>query len=81
MTVVRADTVGIGDRLRARDGTELEVTRIDHGFLGTPQMIAFVEDSDRQWFKLPAPAEGEVELLSRGDGIPHEDLPRVRPPR
>ncbi len=63
VSTIRATDVVVGDRLRARDGTELTVTRIDHGFLGRPEMLAFVEDSTRQWFKLPAPIDGEVELL------------------
>lgn len=56
----------MGDRLRARDGTELTVTRIDQGFLGRPEMLAFIEDSARQWYKLPAPMDSEVELIARG---------------
>ena len=58
--MVSASEVRIGDRLRARDGTELTVTRIDTGFLGRPQMLAFVEDTAAQWFKIPAPADAEV---------------------
>jgi hypothetical protein len=54
--------VKLGDRLRSRDGTEMTVTRIDENFLGSG-MLAFVEDSDRQWFKMPAAADREVELL------------------
>jgi hypothetical protein len=65
MPPVSARDVRIGDRLRSRDGTELTVTRIDQGFLGRPEMLAFVEDSPRQWFKLPAPIAGEVELVER----------------
>jgi hypothetical protein len=67
MTMVRADTVSVGDRLRARDGTELTVTRLDQNFLGRPEMLAFVEDTDRQWYKMPAPIDAEVELLARAD--------------
>ena len=63
MPTVSVRDVRVGDRLRARDGTELTVTRIDDGFLGRSEMLAFVEDSARQWFKLPAPVDGEVELL------------------
>ena len=63
MATVSVRDVRVGDRLRARDGTELTVTRIDEGFLGRSEMLAFVEDSPRQWFKLPAPVDGEVELL------------------
>ena len=46
----------------------MTVTRIDVGFLGRPEMLAFVEDSPRQWFKLPAPGDGDVELVGREDG-------------
>lgn len=66
--LVKARDVQIGDRLRSRDGTELTVTRIDAGFLGRQDMLAFVEDSATQWFKMPAQADTEVELLRRGDG-------------
>jgi hypothetical protein len=65
-TTVRATDVRIGDRLRTRTGLELTVTRIDHGLLGREDFISFVEDSDEQWLKLPAPRDGEVELVSRG---------------
>ncbi len=65
MTTIRAADASLGDRLLARDGTEMTVTRIDHGFLGRAEMLAFVEDSAQQWFKLPAPVDGEVELLER----------------
>jgi hypothetical protein len=46
---------------------ELTVTRIDEGFFGRPEMLAFVEDSDDQWFKMPAPSDSDVELVHRGD--------------
>jgi hypothetical protein len=62
---VKASTIRIGDRVRARSGTELIVTRIDEGFMGNPEMLAFVEDSDEQWFKMPALRDGEIELLKR----------------
>jgi hypothetical protein len=58
---VRTTDVKVGDRLLAPTG-ELEVTRIDDSLMGNPDYIAFVEDSDRQWLKLPAPRDGEVEL-------------------
>ncbi len=64
-SMIAASEVRVGDRLRARDGTELTVTRIDSGFLGRAEMLAFVEDSDAKWFKMPAPADAEVELLAR----------------
>jgi hypothetical protein len=62
MTMIRADQVMIGNRLRSRDGTEMTVTRIDENFLGSG-MLAFVEDSDTQWFKMPAAPDREVERL------------------
>jgi hypothetical protein len=65
-TTVKATDVRIGDRLRTRTGLELTVTRIDHGLLGRPDFISFVEDSGEQWLKIPAPHDGEVELVSRG---------------
>ena len=64
---VKASEVRLGDRVRARSGTELTVTRIDEGFMGNPDMLAFVEDSEEQWFKMPALRDGEVELVRRAD--------------
>ncbi|WP_249011600.1 hypothetical protein [Conexibacter sp. DBS9H8] len=61
---IAAAEVQIGDRLRSRDGTEMTVTRIEPFIF--PGMIAFVEDSDTQWFKLPAQPDAEVTLLARG---------------
>jgi hypothetical protein len=66
-TTVKASDVRIGDRLRTRTGLELTVTRIDDGLLGRPDYVSFVEDSDEQWLKMPAPRDGEVELVSRGE--------------
>jgi len=64
--MIPANEVRVGDRLRTRSGVELTVTRIDHAFLGRDDMLAFVEDSNAQWLKLPAPRSGEVELIARG---------------
>jgi hypothetical protein len=64
-TTIAATDVRIGDRLRTRLGDELTVTRIDPGFMGRDGMIAFVEDSDEQWLKVPARADAEVELVAR----------------
>ena len=64
-TTVKATDVRIGDRLRTRTGLELTVTRIDHGLLGREDFLSFVEDSDEQWLKMPAPRDGEVELVRR----------------
>lgn len=54
--------VEVGDRIRARD-VELTVTRIDASFFGRDDMVAFVEDSDEQWLKLPAALAGEVDVF------------------
>ncbi len=67
MTItVKASEVRIGDRLRTRTGLELTVTRIDQGLLGREDFLSFVEDSDEQWLKMPAPRDGQVEIVSRG---------------
>ena len=60
--MIPASEVRVGDRLRTASGIELTVTRIDDTFLGRADMLAFVEDSDERWLKLPALREGEVEL-------------------
>jgi hypothetical protein len=65
--MVAASEVRLGDRLRTHTGLELTVTRIDQGFMGRANMLAFVEDSDAQWLKMPAPSDGEVELVARGE--------------
>jgi hypothetical protein len=67
LTTVKATEVRLGDRLRTRSGIELTVTRIDEAFMGRPEMLAFVEDSEEQWFKMPSLRDGEVELLRRVD--------------
>lgn len=57
--------VRIGDRVRPRPGVELTVTRIEPAFLGRDGRLAFIESSDTQWLKSPAPVEGTVEVLRR----------------
>jgi hypothetical protein len=66
---VKATEVQLGDRLRARSGAELTVTRIDEEFMGRADMLAFVEDSEEQWFKMPALRDGDVELVRRDDAV------------
>jgi len=61
-TAVPVRDVRVGDRLFAR-GTELTVTRIDAGLLGRSDLLAFVEDSDERWLKLPLPIDGEAEVI------------------
>jgi hypothetical protein len=67
--IVKATEVQLGDRIRARSGVELTVTRIDEEFMGRANMLAFVEDSEEQWFKMPALRDGEVELVGRVDVV------------
>jgi hypothetical protein len=67
-TTVKAADVRIGDRIRTRTGAELTVTRIDTGFFGQPEYLAFVEDSDDQWMKMPAPSDRDVILVRRAAG-------------
>jgi hypothetical protein len=64
-TTIKSTEVRIGDRLRTRTGQELSVTRIDESFMGRAEMLAFVEDSETQWFKMPAPRDGDVLLVHR----------------
>jgi hypothetical protein len=66
-TTIKVDEVRIGDRLRTRLGAELTVTRIDQSFMGREGMLAFVEDSDEQWLKMPARLDAEVELVRLGE--------------
>lgn len=62
---IAAGEVRVGDRVRTRLGAELTVTRIDPEFMGRQGMIAFVEDSDEQWMKMPAQIDAEIELVRR----------------
>ena len=66
---VKATEVRLGDRVRTRSGAELTVTRIDEEFMGRANMLAFVEDSEEQWFKMPALRDGDVELVRREDAV------------
>jgi hypothetical protein len=63
---VKASDVRVGDRLRTRTGVELTVTRIDGRFMDREGMVAFVEDSEEQWLKMPARLDADVELVRRG---------------
>ena len=56
-----AASVRIGDHVR-RGEYELRVTAIQERFFGREDMIAFIEDSPRQWLKIPARVDADVEL-------------------
>jgi len=61
--LVKATEVRPGDRVRARD-IDLTVTRIDHPFLGREGMLAYVEDSEAQWIKVPVALDAEVLVVA-----------------
>jgi len=62
-TTVRAQDVRVGDRVIVGDDTQLTVTRIDAGMLGRADLLAFVEDTEVRWLKLPRPVDAEVEVI------------------
>jgi hypothetical protein len=61
---VRADEVKAGDAVRTQAGDVVIVSRIETGFMGMPNMLAFIEDTPDRWFKQPMMADGEVEVRS-----------------
>ena len=65
VTMIRAGDVSVGDRVRTANAMELTVTRVDEEFMGRPNLLALVEDSEAQWLKIAAPRDLELELISR----------------
>jgi len=65
VTMIRAGDVSVGDRVRTANAMELTVTRVDEEFMGRPNLLALVEDSEAQWLKVAAPRDLELELISR----------------
>jgi hypothetical protein len=61
---VKADEVREGDAVRMQTGDVVIVSRIETGFMGRPNMLAFIEDTPDRWFKQPMMADGEVEVRS-----------------
>ncbi len=61
---VKADEVRPGDAVRTQAGSVVIVSRIETGFMGRPNMLAFIEDTPDRWFKQPMMADGEVEVRS-----------------
>jgi hypothetical protein len=59
---VKADEVRAGDAVRTQAGDVVIVSRIETGFMGMPNMLAFIEDTPDRWFKQPMMADGEVEV-------------------
>jgi hypothetical protein len=60
---IKASDVQPGDRVRTANGTEVIATRIEPGFMGVPNMIAFIEDTPQRWFKCPVTVDSDVEVL------------------
>jgi hypothetical protein len=60
----KASDVHPGDRVRTANGTEVIATRIEPGFMGMPNMLAFIEDTPERWFKCPVTIDSEVEVLT-----------------
>jgi hypothetical protein len=61
---VKADEVSAGDTVRTQAGDVVVVSRVETGFMGMPNMLAFIEDTPDRWFKQPMMADGEVEIRS-----------------
>jgi hypothetical protein len=54
--------VKVGDAVRTQAGDVVTVSRIDSGFMGRPNMLAFIEDTPDRWFKQPMMLDSEVEV-------------------
>jgi hypothetical protein len=50
-----------GTTVRLRNGMELLVSRVEQPFLGRDNMLAFIEDTSRRWYKAPVPIDGTIE--------------------
>lgn len=50
MTTKPAADVVPGDSLRLASGREMNVTRVERGFLGVDNLVCFVEDTQQSWF-------------------------------
>jgi hypothetical protein len=59
---VKADEVQPGDTVRTQAGDVVLVSRIDPSFMGRPNMLAFIEDTEERWYKRPVTADAEVEV-------------------
>ena len=58
---VRGSARGIAPRLES--GEEVIATRIEAPFMGREEMVAFIEDTPERWYKRPARATANVEVL------------------
>jgi len=60
-----AGEVRVGDRVRVSE-QEITVSRVEPSFLGMDGMIAFIEDNEKRWLKVPAPSAAPVEVRRGG---------------
>lgn len=60
-----AGEVRVGDRVRVND-QEITVSRIEPSFLGRDGVLAFIEDTDERWLKVPAASGATVEVRRGG---------------
>ena len=61
-TTVKASDVSPGQRIRLANGFEMMATRVETRFFGMDNMVAFIEDTHRRWFKQPMPTDSDVEV-------------------
>jgi len=61
-TSMAVTEVRTGDRVRAANGQEVLVSRIEPAFLGLDGMVALIEDTATRWFKMPVATAAEVEV-------------------
>lgn len=63
MATVRADQVEPGQTIELY-GQRLQVTRVDHPFLGRDEMRLLVESTEQRWHCLVASNDTEVEVTA-----------------
>jgi hypothetical protein len=61
---VKADQVRVGDTVRTATGDVVTVSKIEHEFMGRPEMLAFIEDTPQRWYKRPVASSADVEVSS-----------------
>jgi len=61
-TPIPAVDVKLGDRVRAANGQEVLVSRIEANFMGMDSMLAFIEDTPTRWFKMPVGRTAEIDV-------------------
>jgi hypothetical protein len=59
---VKAEDVKAGDTVRTHTGDVVLVSRVEASFMGTSNMVAFIEDTPERWFKQPMMRDADVEI-------------------